>query len=126
MSVYYWIVSVFLCLTRSLFCWPVVTSFCGESHFCLQTVHPSGFVDMSHLIHPCFPEPSICPSVSVSVFFGSLKAPGALCVPCPDTVPTLVLLGHSGIVLHGPLCVTLVQGEAAGGSSSTSLLGINT
>ncbi|KAJ4939329.1 hypothetical protein JOQ06_028778 [Pogonophryne albipinna] len=41
-------------------------------------------------------------------------------------LPTPVLLGHGGIVLRGPLCVTLVQRETAGGSSSTSLLGTET
>lgn len=36
---------------------------------------------------------SICLAVSVSVFLGSWKAPGVLCVPCPDALPNPVLLG---------------------------------
>lgn len=43
----------------------------------------SGFFDTSHLIHPCFPEPSICLAVSVSVFLGSWEAAGVLCIPVP-------------------------------------------
>lgn len=51
-------------------------------------------------------------------------------VSCASRAQTLcqppVLLGRSGIVLCGLLCVTQVQGETAGGSSSTSLLGTET
>lgn len=44
----------------------------------LLMVHSSGFVDASDLMLPCFPEPSICLTVSVIVFLGNLKAAGVL------------------------------------------------
>lgn len=97
----------------------------GESLLLLG--RSSGFVERSHLIYThVFPNTSICLAVSVSIFLGSWKAPGVLWVLSPDALPTPVLLGHIGIVLCGPLCMTLVQGETAAGSYSTSLLGTET
>lgn len=79
---------------------------------------------MSHLIPP---EPSICLAASVSVFLGSWKSAGVLCVPCPETPPALEHLGHwwHCSVWH---CAWpwFMGGETAGVFSSASLLGIGT